>query len=83
MSKLCFQQLFSLIESVIYLDRGHPHTHVRTHKGEGEGSSQMRTTAYKGEGGFKEGGIYREYVCIKGAQANCVRLRTMGEGGGI
>ena len=26
---------------------------VRTHKGEGEGSSQMRTIAYKGGGGFK------------------------------
>ena len=26
---------------------------VRTHKGEGEGSTQMRTIAYKGGGGFK------------------------------
>ena len=26
---------------------------VRTHKGEGEGSTQMRTIAYKGWGGFK------------------------------
>ena len=39
----------------------------------------MRTIAYKG-GGWVQG---LGYICIKGAQANCVWLRTMGEGGGV
>ena len=82
LSNLCVQQLFSWIESVIYLDRGHPQS-TYTQKGRG-GVKPNAWIAYKG-GGWNHwmGWIYRKYLCIKGAQANWVWLRTMGEGGGV
>ena len=82
LSNLCVQQLLSWIESVIYLDRGHPQS-TYTQKGRG-GVKPNAWIAYKG-GGWDHwmGWIYRKYLCIKGAQANWVWLRTMGEGGGV